>query len=274
MKRALRLVSSSRSSVSRRRVSLAVASLAALVTSIAIPGCGSDNGGAVSPGSCSNVQGQWRITGGCGPDVCDITQSGCSTTFSCGGGSRAATGSVSGSAVSWSGQTAGDVPGTCSGTVSGGAMSGTCNVSGAMCDFAATRVTGGGGDVDAGGGGGGGVDAGGGGGGGADAGGGGSDVDAGSVGGSCADYTGNWGVSGTCGADTCMIAQSGCTANFVCGSGSRSYTGTVSGDSVTWMGESGGGAAGTCTVTRAGSTFSGSCVLELGVTCTVTGVRL
>jgi len=159
--------------------------------------------------------------------------------------------------------------------VSGGAMSGTCNTGGVMCDFTATRRSGGGADAGGGGGadagGGGGVDAGG--GGGVDAGGGG-DVDAGGGSPMCSSFAGNWVVSGTCGADGCMITQTGCTANFTCGSGSRSFTGTVVGDTASWMGESGGGVAGTCSAVLSGASFSGSCLLEVGVTCTVTGSRL
>ncbi len=260
-----------------RALALIVLSLATL---IAVPGCGDDDGGPAP--SCSNVAGTWEVMGACGPDVCVITQTGCSTNFSCGSGSRALTGSVSGTSVTWSGDGPTGAPGTCHGTVSGSAMSGTCNTGGVMCDFTASRTSGGG--VDAGGGGGvdagggGGVDAGGGGGvdagggGGVDAGGGGG-VDAGG-GGMCADFTGNWAVGGTCGPDGCMITQTGCTANFTCGSGSRSYTGTVSGDTATWHGESGGGVTGTCSAAISGASFSGSCVLDVGVTCTVTAMRL
>lgn len=264
-----------------RALALTVLTIATLT---AMPGCGDDDGGP--GGSCSNVTGTWQVMGACGADVCIVTQTGCSTSFSCGSGTRALTGSVSGTSVTWSGDGPTGAPGTCNGTVSGSAMSGTCNTAGVLCDYTATRVSGGGsdagggGDVDAGGGGGGGVDAGGG-GGGVDAGGGGGDVDAGGGGGvdaggggMCSDFTGNWVVSGTCGADGCMISQTGCTASFMCTTGSRSFTGTVMGDTATWMGASGSGLAGTCSAAISGASFSGSCTLELGVTCTVTGTRL
>ncbi len=103
-------------------------------------GCSSstDNGGGGN-GNCSNIAGTWGVTGSCGPDTCVITQNGCNTNFSCGGGTHSYTGSVSGSSVSYAGQTSGGVQATCSGTVSGGTMSGTCSGAGATCSFSAAK---------------------------------------------------------------------------------------------------------------------------------------
>lgn len=100
-------------------------------------GCGGS--GSSSSSKCTNIAGTWGVTGACGPDNCVVTQNGCSTNFSCGGGSHSYTGSVSGNSVSYSGQTAGGVPATCSGTVSGATMSGTCSGAGASCTFAAAK---------------------------------------------------------------------------------------------------------------------------------------
>ena len=90
-------------------------------------------------GNCSNITGTWAVSGACGPDTCVITQSSCSTNFSCSAGTVSYTGSVSGNSVSYSGQTAAGATGTCSGTVNGGTMSGTCNSQGQTCAFSATR---------------------------------------------------------------------------------------------------------------------------------------
>jgi hypothetical protein len=252
----------------RRLSSLLVAVLAS-----ALAACGQTT-------TCSNVAGTWGITGGCGADVCRISQTGCGTTFDC-DGARGTSGSVSGSDVTWSGTTAGGVPGTCRGTVGGSTITGTCDVSGATCDFVAMRLSGDPVDsgpppppedagppppVDAG------PDPG--------------DayveppdgfvppVDSGA--GVCSSFAGEWGVSGTCGADLCTITQTGCAAMFSCGGGVRSFSGTVSGDSATWRDARAGGITGTCTATLGGggSTFAGSCTLDVGGTCTVTGMRL
>jgi hypothetical protein len=90
-------------------------------------------------GSCADVSGRWTIDGDCGSDLCTIEQTGCSTVFDCMAGTAAYSGSVSGNAVSFTGTTAGGLPGTCQGTISGSEMSGTCTVHGFSCTFSANR---------------------------------------------------------------------------------------------------------------------------------------
>ena len=114
--------------------SLAV--LALVVPSFAA--CSSSSSDAGN-GSCSSIAGTWSTGGSCGPDVCVITQNGCNTSFSCGGGSRSYTGSVEGTSVSYSGKTVTGADGTCQGTLQGSTISGTCSVQGATCDFNATK---------------------------------------------------------------------------------------------------------------------------------------
>ncbi len=72
--------------------------------------------------------------------------------------------------------------------------------------------------------------------------------------GACADIAGVWNVSGTCGVDNCVITQSGCSANFVCDSGSASYSGDVTASSVHFV-----GADGTCDAVVTGGSLMGSC---------------
>jgi len=101
--------------------------------------CSSSSSDGAANGSCTNISGTWGTTGSCGPDTCVITQNGCSTNFSCGGGATSYTGSVNGSNVSYAGKTAGGVDGSCTGTVQGNTMSGTCSVGGATCNFSAAK---------------------------------------------------------------------------------------------------------------------------------------
>lgn len=95
---------------------------------------------ACSGGDCVDIAGTWTISGACGPDTCVITQSGCSTSFSCSGGSGSYTGSVSGSKVDYSGKSGTGVQGTCTGTVSGNTITGTCTPQGLpQCSFTAKK---------------------------------------------------------------------------------------------------------------------------------------
>ena len=87
----------------------------------------------------------------------------------------------------------------------------------------------------------------------------------------CQNLAGTWVVSGTCGPSLCVITQSGCATNFAC-SGASSYTGTVSGDDVTYTGQTSSGAPGTCQATTNGVTLTGTCTVE-GLTCSVTATK-
>jgi hypothetical protein len=217
--------------------------------------------------SCSNIAGEWGITGACGEDVCTISQDGCATSFVC-DNARGITGTVESDAVSWDGETGPGIPGSCEGTVNGNRIEGTCTVSGEVCEFAATRLTGGRSDAgntrrdagdppipDAG----------------RDSGPE-EDPDAGEVE-ECADFSGDWGISGTCGTDFCTVEQTGCATTFDCNSSTAARSGTVDGDTAMWEGRA-GAEEGTCTATISDDTFSGTCTLEIGVTCTVMGTRV
>jgi hypothetical protein len=107
---------------------------AALLGAALLASCGDDSGS-----SCSNIAGTWQISGACGADTCVVTQSGCSTNFSCAGGTVAYTGSVSGTSVSYGGKTATGADGTCAGTLSGNAITGTCTSNSQTCSFTAQK---------------------------------------------------------------------------------------------------------------------------------------
>jgi hypothetical protein len=104
-------------------------------------GSTSSSGGSSSGsgGSCPNIAGTWRVTGACGSDSCVITQTNCSTNYSCSDGAASYTGSVSGNSVSYSGTSADGIPGTCTGTLDGTTLTGTCNTGDIMCAFTATK---------------------------------------------------------------------------------------------------------------------------------------
>lgn len=98
-------------------------------------GTSGSNGG----GDCANIVGIWAIDGGCGADVCTISQNGCTTSLLCGSGSVSYTGSLSGDQVTYSGESGGGLESTCQGTVNGGTMTGTCTSSLGSCPFSAQR---------------------------------------------------------------------------------------------------------------------------------------
>jgi hypothetical protein len=77
----------------------------------------------------------------------------------------------------------------------------------------------------------------------------------------------------TCGADTCVITQSGCATQLACSGGSASYTGTVSGNQFSYTGTTAGGTPAMCSGTANGGTMSGTCTV-IGVPCTFSGQRL
>lgn len=129
-------------SLARRMLWVALAGALCFGCSGKTSGSGNSSGGSSGSGNngnCTSIAGTWGVTGTCGADTCVVTQSGCNTNFSCGGGTHSYTGSVSGNSVSYAGQTAKGINATCSGTVNGASMSGTCSGAGATCTFAATR---------------------------------------------------------------------------------------------------------------------------------------
>ena len=91
--------------------------------------------------------------------------------------------------------------------------------------------------------------------------------------GACANLAGTWAISGACGADGCAITQVGCALTQVqCTSGAHSTSGSVMGNQFSYTGQSGGGAASTCSGTANGNTISGTCSTALGP-CAFSGSR-
>lgn len=90
---------------------------------------------------------------------------------------------------------------------------------------------------------------------------------------SCDQIAGQWATSGTCGSDSCEIAQSGCSITQVtCTSGAHSTSGEIDGDSFTYHGVGATGQPASCSGTHSGSTISGTCTVA-GATCTFSGQR-
>jgi hypothetical protein len=106
-------------------------------------GCSSNDGdgGNAAGGDrgCADIAGTWTTSGQCGPDVCVVSQSGCSTNFSCSNGAASYAGSVTNNGVSYAGTTAIGAQGSCSGTISGGTISGSCDIAGVSCTFSAKK---------------------------------------------------------------------------------------------------------------------------------------
>jgi hypothetical protein len=94
----------------------------------------------------------------------------------------------------------------------------------------------------------------------------------GNGGGSCDSIAGRWVIGGQCGPDLCAITQNGCATTLDCSGGAASYTGSVSGSSLSYSGTAASGAPGTCTGTVSGNTITGSCA-SAGVTCTYNATR-
>src|SRR5262245_14442418 len=82
---------------------------------LAAPACGEVDDPS---DECVNLAGTWDTSGECGPDVCVVTQSVCSTAIDC-GGSSSYSGAVTGNSVTYQGQTTDGTPGSCTGTLSG-----------------------------------------------------------------------------------------------------------------------------------------------------------
>jgi hypothetical protein len=107
------------------------------LASLAFFGCASSTtspNGNATPGSCSDITGTWSVGGGCAPDTCTVTQSGCDTNFKCTSGAASFSGTVSGSNVTFYRGTS-----TCDGTLQNGALGGTCKAGSDSCSFTATR---------------------------------------------------------------------------------------------------------------------------------------
>jgi hypothetical protein len=129
--------------------------IVALVAALGALGCGSDADDSSSSGStsgtgstttgggnaaCSDMSGTFKITGACGSDTCIITQTGCTTSLKCSGGSASYTGSISGADFTYSGTSGNGVPATCTGTMVGTGLGGTCKPTGGpSCNFAAAK---------------------------------------------------------------------------------------------------------------------------------------
>lgn len=88
----------------------------------------------------------------------------------------------------------------------------------------------------------------------------------------CVDMSGNWAIVGLCGIESCAVSQTGCATNFTCTSGSKSYSGTVSGDSFSYSGATILGVSGTCSGTVNGTSMSGTC-MGGGGSCTFSGTK-
>jgi hypothetical protein len=91
---------------------------------------------------------------------------------------------------------------------------------------------------------------------------------------SCAQIVGTWDITGTCGNDSCTIAQSGCSiTQLSCASGSHSTSGSIDGDSFSYRGVGPTGLPSTCQGTHNGDTISGTCTVDNAGACTFSGRR-
>ncbi len=81
-----------------------------------------------------------------------------------------------------------------------------------------------------------------------------SSSDSGGGGGNCPDVSGTWTLSGTCRDTSCTISQNGCNVTLNCSPTGTTYTGSVSGSSISF-----GDGSGTCNGNLATKTASGSC---------------
>jgi hypothetical protein len=91
--------------------------------------------------------------------------------------------------------------------------------------------------------------------------------------GTCSNIAGTWGITGSCGADMCVITQTACSTQLTCGGGASSYTGSITGNMFTYMGTTSGGVPASCSGTVNSNLMSGSCTVA-GVPCTFNGQRL
>jgi hypothetical protein len=91
--------------------------------------------------------------------------------------------------------------------------------------------------------------------------------------GACSNMAGTWGITGSCGADTCVITQTACSTQLSCGGGASSYTGSITGNMFMYMGTTSGGVAASCSGTLNGGSMTGSCTVS-GLPCAFNGQRL
>jgi hypothetical protein len=124
-----------------------------LVLCVASAGCGDapfsphDGGNVASDGSasgsdggtnCGTMAGVWDLTGMCGADRCEVSQTGCSLHILC-NESIDYTGTVTGTSFTYSGHDGMGNVHTCSGMIQGTSYSGTCTVTNSgSCTFSAT----------------------------------------------------------------------------------------------------------------------------------------
>lgn len=84
----------------------------------------------------------------------------------------------------------------------------------------------------------------------------------------CPEVAGTWDVSGPCGADVCIVTQTGCAATLRCSGGSVAYTGTVNRTVLHYAGINSEGAYGTCEGSIDGGTIEGTCATSGYPSCT------
>jgi len=75
----------------------------------------------------------------------------------------------------------------------------------------------------------------------------------------CVDLDGQWDVSGSCGADTCVITQRGCAAELRCSGGTVAYSGSVDRAALHYTGLNAQGVLGTCDGVADGGAIEGTC---------------
>ncbi len=125
--------------------SLSRLTICILTVVLGAAGCSADDNNA--PGTdapvsaCASIAGTWEISGGCGPDVCTITQAGCAiTAVNCTSGARSTSGMLTGAQFTYDGVSGGGVASTCSGTLAGDSMSGSCSSAAlGTCPFSGDR---------------------------------------------------------------------------------------------------------------------------------------
>lgn len=83
----------------------------------------------------------------------------------------------------------------------------------------------------------------------------------------CDSIPGNWAMTGTCGAVTCTVTQTACTASFSCVGGMLTFSAAISGHDLSYTHPT----MGACTGTISGSTMTGTCAG--GATCNFSGAR-
>ena len=119
----------------------ALAPLAVAACSTTSTGTGSGGGGdgGTTTGNCSNYGGSWSLTGSCQETDCTATQSGCTLSVQCGGGTSLS-GAVTGTRFTLRGAFTDGAQGSCSGIGTGRTIQLTCTsgcAATATCSFGA-----------------------------------------------------------------------------------------------------------------------------------------